>query len=338
MDFKPNLSISSLTTLNIGGPAKEFIEVKSEEELMNVLSKLPTILIIGGGSNLLVSDSPFDGLVIKNEITGIARGENKEERRHLHAQLVGRAEQVTRPSMKVSSEKGKLIVKSGTKLQDLVDYTIQNSLSGMHKLTGIPGTVGGAIFGNAGAFGQTISDHLVRVTALDPIAQNTSLLTKDECGFDYRDSGFKRNSLIILEVEFSLSPQNKETLQKEAEEVLEKRLKKYPKGVKCPGSFFKNLFINKLSPDVQKLIPKDRDFYGKVPAWYFLDEVGAKGDRLGDIQIAPYHGNLFINLGGGKAEDFYNLAKKYYDLVREKFGISLEPEVQLINLPALNQL
>ena len=96
---------------------------------------------------------------------------------------------------------------------------------------------------------------------------------------------------------------------------------------------FKNLILNKLPKDVQKLVPPERDFFGKVPAWFFLDEVGAKGDSLGNIKIADFHGNLFINLGKGKAEDFYSLAKKYFDKVKDKFGISLEPEVQLINLP-----
>ncbi len=301
------MQFKDITTLKIGGPIKEFIEVKSEDELISSLSSSPIthhpLLIIGGGSNLLVSDSGFDGLVIKNEVIGIEK------------------------------EDGGLKVKAGTILQDLVDFTMENSLSGIHKLNGIPGTVGGALFGNAGAFGQTISDHLVSVTALDPITHNTSLITKQQCEFEYRDSGFKRNKYIILEVIFKLPRGDLATIKKESQEVLEKRLKKYPPGVLCPGSFFKNLFIKDLPEDVQKQIPPERDYFGKVPAWFFLDAVGAKGAQRGQIKIAPYHGNLFINQGDGTAEDFYNLAKKYFLKVKEKFGIELDPEVQLINLP-----
>lgn len=315
--IQKNRLFSELTTLEIGGPAKKFVIVKSEEDLTSAINQLTMnpepFLVIGDGSNLLVSDDGFDGLVIKNEVKGIANRQDPE--------LV------------------ELEVQAGTQLQELVDYTIEHGLGGLHKLTGIPGTVGGAIFGNAGAFGQTISDYIVSVTTLDTTTHNLkpTTLSKDDCGFDYRESTFKRNNYIILEAHFSLPSSNPQTLKQEAQEVLEKRLKKYPPGILCPGSFFKNLILNKLPKEVQNKIPKDRDYFGKVPAWYFLDEVGAKGAQIGNIKIADFHGNLFINLGGGIAKDFYTLAKIYFDKVRQQFGISLEPEVQLINLPKLDQ-
>lgn len=305
MDFKNNLSFSQLTTLEIGGPIKEFVEVKTEEELTSLLSQLPTFMVIGGGSNLLVSDEGFDGLVIQNKIAGIEQKGNT------------------------------FIVKSGTNLQELIDLTIEQGFSEMHKLNGIPGTVGGALYGNAGAFGQTISDHLTTVTILNPTTHPLQPITisKTECEFEYRDSGFKRTKNIILEAFFKLPKVDPSILEQESQEVLERRQKKYPPGVKCPGSFFKNLFIKNLPEDLQKQIPPERDYFGKVPAWFFLDEVGAKGAQKGQIKIAPYHGNLFINLGNGTAEDFYTLAKEYFDKVKARFGISLDPEVQLINLP-----
>ncbi|TSC64625.1 MAG: UDP-N-acetylmuramate dehydrogenase, partial [Microgenomates group bacterium Gr01-1014_93] len=154
----------------------------------------------------------------------------------------------------------------------------------------------------------------------------------DQCGFGYRDSSFKRNGLIISEVTFQLEKGDPEKLKKEADEILEKRLTKYPKGIKCPGSFFKNIVANTLPEEILEKIPREKIVYGKIPAGVLLEEVGAKGDKLDGIEIAPYHANLFINNGGGKAEDFYNLAKKYFELVYQKFGIELEPEVQLINL------
>jgi UDP-N-acetylmuramate dehydrogenase len=307
LQFEDNFSLDKLTTLKIGGPARKFVVVSSQKELIEAVSfakqnNLP-FLIIGGGSNLLVSDQGINKLVIKNEIEGVTKVVNV------------------------------LKVKSGFKLQHLVDYSIGNNLSGLQKLNGIPGTVGGAIFGNAGAYGQTISDYIREVIALDPTTNQLITLQKDECEFSYRDSLFKRNGLIILEVVFRLDIGKSKELRKEADEILEKRLVKYPEGIMCPGSFFQNLVAENLPEEILTKIPKDKIVYGKLPAGSLLEMVGAKGDSLGAIAIAPYHANLFINNGGGKALDFYTLAKKYYKKVRDRFGIELKPEVQLINLP-----
>ena len=305
-----NHPMSSLTTLQIGGPARFFTSVRSENELIESIQyskqyQLP-FLIIGGGSNLLVSDSGVNCLVIKNEIEGITKAVRT------------------------------LKVKSGTPLQHLVDFSIANNLSGLQKLTGIPGTVGGAVFGNAGAYGQTISDYLREVTAIDPQSNETKILQQDECEFDYRDSIFKKNGYIILEIIFKLEVGKRKEQRLEADEILEKRLVKYPKGTKCPGSFFKNLIAERLPKEILRKIPKEKIVYGKLPAGSLLEMVEAKGESLGNIEIANYHANLFINKGDGKASDFYNLAKKYAQKVKDKFGISLEPEVQLINLSPLH--
>ncbi|EKD90763.1 MAG: UDP-N-acetylenolpyruvoylglucosamine reductase [uncultured bacterium] len=312
MNKQSNFPLSSITTLGIGGPASQLITITSENELQDILSQLPTTnyqlpLIIGGGSNLLVSDDGYPGTIIKNEIKGIQRNGNN------------------------------LVVNSGTTLQDLVDFSIKEGLSGLQKLTGIPGTLGGAIYGNAGAYGQTISDHLTKVKTLNPKTPQTNEISLEECKFKYRDSSFKQNKLIILEATFELTPADPGQLQKEADETLEKRLVKYPKGIKCPGSFFKNLVADNLPKKILEKIPEEKIMYGKIPAGALLEEVGAKGDSQGDIEIANYHANLFINKGEGKAKDFYDLAKKYWQKVRDKYGISLEPEVQLINLPPLDQ-
>lgn len=303
MQFLDNYPLKNVTTLCIGGPAKKFVAVSSQEELIEAIEFAKkenlSYLVIGGGSNLLIADEGFDGVVIKNEITGITRDGNK------------------------------VSVKSGTSLQNLVDYTLQNGLSGLQKLTGIPGTVGGAVYGNAGAYGQSISDHIVNVMLIN------SSVTKKACHFNYRDSIFKKTHEIILEVTFQLEPGDPETLKKEAEEVLSKRAVKYPPGVRCPGSFFKNLIASDLPPDVLKNIAPEKIVFGKVPAGILLEEVGAKGQTSDGIEIASHHANLFINNGTGTAKAFYDLAKTYASKVKEKFGITLEPEVQLINLPPL---
>ncbi len=308
-NLKLNVRLKDHTTLEIGGPAKAFLEVSTIEELIQsiTISKQLNIpfLVIGGGSNLLVSDQGVDCLIIKNNISNIKQEDNL---------------------IKVSS---------GTRLQELVDWTIEHGLSGMQKMTGIPGSVAGAVYGNAGAYGQTISDNLVQVLCFDPEKSEQITLSKDQCGFSYRDSEFKDNKLIILAIYFKFPSQKTKVLAKEAAETLKLRLQKYKPGIKCPGSFFKNVLSEKISPEVKARLPEYKDTYGKIPAWLFLDEVGAAGQRLGNIQIASFHGNLFINLGEGSAQDFWKLASIYQKKVKEKFDVTLEPEVQLVGLPAL---
>lgn len=303
-------NLSQFTTLQIGGPMQDLIVVKSQKELIENIKKLPAggkgFLLIGGGSNLLVSDTGFNGTVIKNESVGIVREDNI------------------------------LTVQSGTKLQDLVNYANQNGLAGLENLAGIPGTVGGAIYGNAGAYGQTISDHIVRIRAFDPAAYKEFIISKEDSRFSYRWSVFKINKFIILDAVFELSPQTSKNLEKISFETIKKREVKYPPGIKCPGSFFQNIPSEKLPEEILAQVPKEYVLFNKVSSGALLESVGAKGQRLGKILIAPYHANLFINEGGGTAEDFYKLAKLYQIKVFEKYGIKLQPEVQLINLPPMD--
>lgn len=309
MQFQDNYLLSKITTLGIGGPTKKFVAVKTPEELLEALNYAKennlNHLIIGGGSNLLVADEGFNGFVIKNEVTGLERNATT------------------------------ITVKSGALLQDLVNYVVDHGLSGLEKLAGIPGTVGGAVYGNAGAYGQSISDHITTAAILSE-TKDLQTLSKNECNFNYRDSIFKKTHDIILEITFKLKPADPEALRQEAQETLAKRLIKYPAGIKCPGSFFKNMVAETLSKEILAKIPPEKIVYGKLPAGTLLEEVGAKGKSLGSIEIAPYHANLFINKGSGTAKDFYNLAKTYALKVQEKFGIRLEPEVQFINLPPLS--
>jgi UDP-N-acetylmuramate dehydrogenase len=309
MQFQDNYPLKNATTLSIGGPAKKFVEVNTEKELTEAIQyakdqALP-YLIIGGGSNLLVSDEGVSALIIKNKITGITHSGTE------------------------------ITVKSGTILQDLVDYAIRSGLAGLQDLSGIPGTVGGAVYGNAGAYGQTISDHLGSIFTLNTSDLKIKQFNNADCQFNYRDSIFKKNRFPILEVKFQLEHGNPKILRQEAQEVLTKRLVKYPPGIKCPGSFFKNLVASTLSPEILRNIPPEKIVYGKVPAGALLEEVGAKGQSIDGIEIASYHANLFINQGTGTAKAFYDLAKTYAEKVKEKFGIALEPEVQLINLPPI---
>lgn len=303
--MQTNIPLAQFTTLKIGGPAKFFTKAESAAKLAKAIEwakeKNIPYLIIGSGSNLLISDEGYPGLIIKNEFCGLA--------------TQGLA----------------LRGYSGTPLRELVDFTIRNSLGGMEKLTGISGTIGGAIFGNAGAYGQTICDHLKEIKCLDPSSGKIVTLHKSDCGFGYRDSGFKRNNLIILEATFEFEPSDVTILKQESTEILKKRERF--NGLKCPGSFFKNIPLEKIPPQALKLIPHEQITFGKVSAGYLLETVGAKNQKLGDIQIKDWHANLFVNNGQGRAADFYQLAQSLAKKVKERFDIDLETEVQLINLP-----
>lgn len=311
MEIEENVLFSSLTTVGIGGPAKYLVRVQDPEELPQAIQfakgkKLP-FTVIGGASNLLVSDDGYPGVIIKMENSGIS------------------------PDYDTS-----VIVQSGTPLQDLVDYTIEHSLEGIQRMTGIPGTVGGAIHGNAGAYGQMIGDSLVLVRVYDLNRNKFDTLTASQCGFSYRQSNFSKNNLVVLHSVHQFNKGDKKALKKEASETLSLRQQKYKPGLLCPGSFFKNYLTSQIPQNILDKLPPREDTYGKTPAFIFLEQLGAKGDRIGDIQIAPFHANLIVNLDRGTAKDFWKLSKKWFDKVKKAYGIELEPEVQFINLPPLN--
>lgn len=307
-----NVSFSSLTTLKIGGRIKYFAKAKSPEQIIQLIEMakekdLP-YLVIGGGSNLLVSDEGFDGLVIQNLYQSIV----PQKRIRLGRKKVGDV----------------LEVGAGTQLQQLVNYANRAGMAGLEKLAGIPGSVGGAVYGNAGAYGQIISDNIVYVEILRD--REIEILRKYDCKFGYRDSVFKKTYDIILKIGFLAFPGNPLELQKISQEIIKTRTQKYHPHLACPGSFFKNVEVRRLSQNILKNIPRDKIMFGKIPTGWLLEMVGAKGVKHNGVEIASWHGNLFVNRGGGTAEDFLYLAKKYKDKVQKKFGIMLEPEVQLI--------
>lgn len=302
IDFRKNVSIAEYTSTKVGGLAKFLVICKKEKELIDIfrLVKKNNIdcLIIGGGSNLLVSDNGLDGIVIVNRVSKIL----------------------------FSGEK--INVKSGTLLLDLVSFSINNNLLGIERLAGIPGSVGGAIYGNAGAYGKSISDTLLSVKVFD--GNKIYWVDKKDLYFSYRDSSFKKGIGLILEAEFLLKKEEEKVVKNIFAKTLKDRQKKYEKGIYCPGSFFKNLEAKNLPRKILNIIPKEKIVYGKVPAGYLLESVDAKGLKVGNIEVSEKHANFFINKGNGKAQDFYKLAMILKKRVQDKFGIVLEPEVQVI--------
>lgn len=299
---KKDEPISKHTTLEIGGPAKYFIEAKNVDALTKAVlecnkSKIK-YFVLGKGSNILASDDGFDGLLIVNKL------------------------------VYVKENKGKFTVGAGVTLLDFINNVVGKGYSGMEKMSGIPGTVGGAVYGNAGAYGQWISEHLLKVIAFD--GKRKRVFSKEECKFGYRDSIFKTNKNIIIEVVFEFERGEKEFLKKISLDTIQLRAQKFFPGVKCPGSYFKNILASDLKPAVLKQIPEDKITFGKIAAGYLMESVGAKGVQKGNIKIADNHGNLVINLGNGTAKEFLELTSLYATKVKKKFGIELEPEVQML--------
>lgn len=224
-----------------------------------------------------------------------------------------------------------LIVPASLTLMSLIESSIEHGLAGFEALYGIPGTVGGALVGNAGAYGQAISDRLVSVTIFD--GKKVRKISKKQCKFAYRNSIFKTKiakDWLVLEAEFLLEPGNKKELQKKSREIIKTRNKRYPKNLKCPGSFFKNVLVADVSKkSLAKVYPeKIRD--GKINTGWLLEKSGALNLRSGAVHVSDWHGNLIVNDGGGTAKDVKKLASLLKNKVYKKFGIKLEEEVKYL--------
>ncbi|OGF51895.1 UDP-N-acetylenolpyruvoylglucosamine reductase [Candidatus Giovannonibacteria bacterium RIFCSPLOWO2_02_FULL_43_11b] len=307
MRFEKGKSLKGLTTLGIGGKADFFIEIKTEEDLRSALvetaGKRMAWHIIGSGSNIVASDTGCKGAVVKIGINNFKKTGDK------------------------------IYVGAGNNLLLFIKKVNKLGFGGMEKMAGIPGTVAGAIYGNAGAYGQEIKDSVSRVKIFD--SEEFKWIKKGDCEFGYRTSVFKeKKDWIIVGAEFHLATGSPSVLNKISKDIIKLREKKYKPGLLCPGSFFKNIIIKDLKPIVRKKllskIDNSKIMYGKAPAGYLLEEVGAKGMSCGGIRVAKHHGNLIYNAGGGREKDIKNLARILKNLVRRRFGVKLEEEVQYL--------
>jgi len=278
---KQNEKLAVHTSFGIGGPTDLFYETETIKELIKVVkfcrkNNIP-YFIFAGGSNLLVSDEGFRGLIIKIS------------------------------NRKYEIRNTKIIAEAGAPLAQLVEIATKNSLSGLELAVGIPGTIGGAVWGNAGAAKDWIGNVVEEIEVLT--AKNEiRKLSQADCQFSYRTSRFKKNKEIILRVVLQLKKGDPEKIRKKLDDFLAKR-KNQPKR-KSAGSIFKN--------------PPN-----KAAGW-LIDQCGLKGKRIGDAQISPQHANFIINLGNATADDVVQLIKLAKKEVKKKFGIKLEEEIYLI--------
>jgi len=348
MKFLENIPLAPYTTFKIGGPAKFFCEVGDEDEIVEALEfakekNLP-VFVLGGGSNVLVSDKGFEGLVVKIS------------------------------NFKFQISNCSIICDSGCLLSKIVNESVKNSLTGLEWAVGIPGTVGGAVRGNAGAFGGTMADSVESVNALEisnipaspagrqfPISnknpnvkiqmsnQTQSSKSKiknlnyklQDCKFSYRDSIFKQNSnLIILSVVLKLKKGDKAESERKIKEILVIRKEKQPMEFPSVGSFFKNPLtkdkniIRQFEIDTGLKIKNETHQYTgrgvKIPAAWLIEEVGLKGKKIGGAMVSEKHANFIVNTGNATAENVVMLAAIIKTRVRNKFGIQLREEVQIV--------
>lgn len=303
LHFFVNATLANHTRFEIGGAAKVLLDAADENALISVLAAVEEsgwpLAVIGGGSNLIVSDAGFPGAVLRYT------------------------------ARKIQVQENRVRVEAGALLQDLVDASIEHGLRGLETMTRIPGWVGGAVYGNAGAYGRSIQESVESVRFFDGSAVRE--IGNAECEFRYRDSVFKRNKRwIILSTTLRLEPAGIATLRDTAEGIRKIRDEKYPPTMRCAGSIFKNLMLPELPAAVQARVPEKVIREGKVPSAYFLEQVGAKGMENGAIHVAGYHANLIYNRGGGTARELREIICTLKTRVAETFGIELEEEVQYV--------
>lgn len=279
-----NESLKKHTTYGIGGPADLMIFPKSKQDLIKVIEIINEnkiqLTILGSGSNVLVSDNGIRGAVIslKNSLKQIEVDDNI------------------------------LYAECGTMLGKIVKHAVKNNLIGLENLNGVPGTLGGALIMNAGAWGGEISENLIHVEVINSKSEIQKIQKKD-LNFSYRQSSFNKDD-ILLSAKFNLKKADKNIIKENFIEAQSGRKKSQPLNKRSAGSLFKN--------------PKNNSA-GKL-----LDEAGLKGFSIGDAKISEKHANFFINDGDATSKDMLMLIKKAHKEVKDKFDVNLSLEVKLM--------
>lgn len=272
------------TTFKIGGPADIFVKVNDTEELKFVLNlakneNLP-INIIGNGSNVLIKDKGIRGIVLKLNFNKI-----------------------------IKEDEDTLNIGAGVLLSKLARFAMEEELTGIEFASGIPGSFGGAIYMNSGAYGNEIADKIISTTYIDENLE-IKTITKEEQEFSYRKSIFQKNNWIILSGKIKLEKGNKEEIKRKIEEYSKTRKEKQPLNMPNAGSIFKR-------------------GEGFITA-KLIDECGLKGYQIGDAQISTLHAGFIVNKGNATAKDILKLIEYTQEKVKEKFNVNIEPEIRIL--------
>lgn len=291
---RSSVPLSHYTTFRIGGPCSELIECATPDELESVVRDLNAggraFEVMGGGSNLLVADDGFSAVIVRY---AEARMEPRMEGNHL-------------------------VVCGASPLDAVAQWAAENGWAGLEFATGIPGTVGGAVAGNAGAFGQQIGDRLESAVLLSRDGRKRTVSAAD-LEFGYRRSRLQKSGEIVVEVVLRVGKEDRARLLDERERILALRRERHPdwRVVPTAGSFFKN---------IEPTSAAER----RQAAGWFLEQAGAKEMRVGRAHVFERHANIIVADPGATAREVLELAHKMADTVLKKFGLKLEPEVRLL--------
>jgi len=302
MNIKENIALSTLSTFKIGGKVKYAAFAENNDDIISSLrfaqEKSLPVGIIGAGCNLLISDDDIDGLVLKMNTRAI------------------------------DVQNTQLFAEAGVSLAALTAFGHKNNLTGLEWAPSVPSSVGGAIRGNAGAFGGETKDRLkkIRIYRAGQIID----IDTDAIGFDYRYSGFKaqNNKDIILGGLFELELGDVASSQKQVRDNIIKKNQNQPVGVSCSGCIFKN-YEGIINQSLIDKFPELASFVtnGIIPSGYLIEKSGLKGMSSGAIQISDRHANYMINTGDGRFTDVINLIQIVKDKVFQEFGVNIEEEV-----------
>jgi UDP-N-acetylmuramate dehydrogenase len=309
MSFLQNVPLKDWSNFRIGGPALYFQEVSTLNELKTAVRRARRehwpIFILGGGTNILWPDKGFAGVVIKPNFNFI-----KEIERNVIA------------------------VGAGVSMTRLLRETARRGLGGLEWAGGLPGTFGGALYGNAGAFGGEIKDLIEEVVSLDLANLALKKRAASECGFGYRNSVFKSSGQeVIIQATLRLTPADRNLIQAVIQERIEYRKRRHPLEYPNIGSIFKNIPLAGLRPELVKphLSKIKFDPFPVIPAAYLLEQAGLKGVRIGGAAVSVKHANFIVNLGGARASDVLSLIQLMKEAVAHRFNIFLEEEVKIVN-------
>jgi UDP-N-acetylmuramate dehydrogenase len=331
LNVKENEPLSKHTNFRIGGPARWFVEARSEADVREAITfakeQRVSYCVIGGGSNVLVSDEGFSGVVIQMAMRGV----------HVQRDF-SPVEQDATSGRAGSASGGKVagntlvVAEAGALSTAVARQTADVGLQGLEWAVSLPGTIGGAVRGNAGCFGGEMKDSVVSVRVLRD--GDIVEIGKDEAGFSYRESAFKHSNDIILSVTLALHPGDRGTLRQKLDETLAKRKASQPHYGGSAGCLFKN--HDATDEELQRLareldvLPYEMSASRRIPAGWLIDKLGLKGTRIGDAEISQEHGNFVVNLGKATASDVVQIIALVKTKSRDQFGIQLQEEVQYL--------
>ncbi|MEK7133966.1 MAG: UDP-N-acetylmuramate dehydrogenase [Patescibacteria group bacterium] len=303
--LQENVPLAPLTTFEIGGTARYFVDVATDDEMREALAwaheKGVKFVVLAGGSNVLIPDQGLNALVV--------RVSSK------HFSFVGE----------------ELDADAGCNLLELIREAGKRGLGGWEKLAGIPGTLGGAVRGNAGAFGPEIKDFVHKVRAINMNTGKTQEFVNAECGFKYRDSFFKQHpKWLITRAYLHLQKADPAESAKLAEETIAEREKRHLQNVRAAGSYFMN---PQASPEIVAMFEQEKHVKsreGRVPAGWLIEKAGMKGATVGGAIASLQHPNYIVNQGGATAKDVETLAQNVKIAVMSQFGVDLHEEAAIL--------